>query len=394
MKKIAILIRTLDMGGIEKSLVNLLNYANRNNYKLDLFVLGKKGDLIKELDSNININVFPGNHEEIIYTQKEASLKGPKIKIKRTVAAFVAKIFSNKLFIKKILKQIPFYDEYDTVIVYQNTPNNRTLYCGPAEIAISKFINSKKIIFFHQDFMSAGINNKYVHKQLEKFDKIVFVSKSCMEDFNKHNLQYIKKSTYVYNIQDIDEIINRSKDKMLQQEEVQFSKEYMNLITVARLSKEKAHLRTLKILKGLYDEGFRFNYHIIGDGIQKDNIKNFIKKNKMDKFVFLYGNQANPYKYIIKSDLFLLLSYHESMGLVIDESYALNIPVLSTNTISAKEFIANENCICDNDELSIKLKLKEIIELYNKNNYIKSDFVRSCLDNKLKFEKFKKIIEQ
>lgn len=385
--KCAILVRSLNTGGVEKSLVNLLNYCAKNEVDLDLFVFCDSGTFLKEIPKSITLKKIPGNNDILAFSQKNSKNKGLCFKIKRSFCALWSKLFTNKMLIKKMLNKIPKTNGYDVVISFQDTPNNRSLYYGPAEVALNKFGNAKKIIFIHSDFEQSGLNNNYVLNQLERFDKIVFVSKSCKKSFDEKHKHLSFKTDYCYNMQNVGNIINLAKEKL----NVKFSTDIINFITVARLGKEKAHLRTLRVLKKLKDEGYNFMYHIVGDGSQRDEIHNYIKNNNLENNVFMYGNQGNPYKFINASDAFLLFSYHEAAPMVIDESYILGKPVFSTKTISADEFIKNKEHLCENNEEGIYALLKKSLENYKMNH--ESFFLAGeSTGNESKFQKFKEII--
>lgn len=102
--------------------------------------------------------------------------------------------------------------------------------------------------------------------------------------------------------------------------------------------------------------------HIVGGGEEEDKLKDFIKANNMIDYVKLYGNQSNPYPYFLNANLFVLPSYHEAAGMVIQESYFLNIPVLTTNTISAKEFVGEYGWVCENSEDGLYYALKYLLD--------------------------------
>ena len=54
MKKLLIFGYTMDMGGAEKALVDTLNYL-KDKCEIDLYLLEKKGILLKEIPDNVNV---------------------------------------------------------------------------------------------------------------------------------------------------------------------------------------------------------------------------------------------------------------------------------------------------------------------------------------------------
>ncbi len=291
-------------------------------------------------------------------------------------------MFSNKVFAKKYLKKVEQIEGYDAVISYQVTADNKSLACGASELVLNKFKSDNKILFIHSDFVSAGLNNAYVINQLEQYNKLIFVSKSCCENFVNNFDVFKSKSDYLYNFQNYDEIVRKA-----EKGECCAAHDGLNLISVARLSQEKAHLRTLKILQQLKSENYNFKYHIVGDGPMREQIREYILANKMDDVVVMHGNQNNPYGFIKSADLFLLLSYHEAAPMVIDECACLGTPIVTTNTLSSKELMYDENDVFENNESDILNGLRNTFSKYDKNR-------TSCkvLNNDQKFEKFIKIV--
>ena len=63
MKRIAIVTNQMVMGGIEKSLITLLNKLVINNCKVTLFVCKRGGELYGQIPSGVEIrDLFCGNH--------------------------------------------------------------------------------------------------------------------------------------------------------------------------------------------------------------------------------------------------------------------------------------------------------------------------------------------
>ena len=106
---------------------------------------------------------------------------------------------------------------------------------------------------------------------------------------------------------------------------------------------------------------------IIGKGILKSKLKNYILKNKLSKNVKLINFVKNPFCFIKQADLFVLSSRYEGLPNVLLEALVL------------KKFIISSNCPTGPNEIldrgnngilfktgSYKLLAKKIIE-YSKN---------------------------
>jgi len=337
--------KSMNMGGIERALLNLTNVLVEKN---DIDVLLLNDTFGKEL-FNQKVNFLTSNKMfRILNPERSYS------KIKKSFIGVVKKLVTN-LGIRAILekasaKKVVTNQKYDIAVAFHGE-DFLTCY------QVANMVDAKKkFAFIHFDVRKTKIK-KRVFKTYQKFDKIICVSNSCAEQFRQTYPELADKVDYLYNISDVEEIKRKSGEF-----EISFQKENINIISVSRLSAEKAHVRSLKILKQLKEKGFNFCWHIVGDGDERQKIEKFINENNMMDYVKMYGNQANPYPYIKAADLFYLGSIHEAAPMVYKEAEVLGVPVLTTNTTSATELVGEKGFVCDNDEESIKLAFEQILK--------------------------------
>lgn len=106
------------------------------------------------------------------------------------------------------------------------------------------------------------------------------------------------------------------------------SSEIVKFITVGRLSKEKGHLRILKILSKLK---FQFHYTIIGNGPLKDEIFNTINEYNLNEKITYIPFTKEVSKYMSLNDLFLQGSYVEGFPNTVLECCYAGTPVIAFN---------------------------------------------------------------
>jgi glycosyltransferase involved in cell wall biosynthesis len=80
---------------------------------------------------------------------------------------------------------------------------------------------------------------------------------------------------------------------------------------------------------------------IIGRGINKNSMVNFIKKNNLSKEVKIIPFQRNPYKFIKLCDLFILSSTFEGLPNVLLEATCLKKFVISSDCPTGPREILN-----------------------------------------------------
>lgn len=114
------------------------------------------------------------------------------------------------------------------------------------------------------------------------------------------------------------------------------------ILFVGKLIDRKNPIEFLKLAKQ-YQTKAKYHFIIIGDGYLKKDCKNFIKKNRL-KNVSLKGfvNQRELRKYYKMSDLMIVTSLYETWGLVINEAFCFQVPVICTSKCgAAKDLIIN-----------------------------------------------------
>ena len=131
----------------------------------------------------------------------------------------------------------------------------------------------------------------------------------------------------------VNVIYNPAADEKIIDLSQEFTDDYSfknyTIVNIGRLTKQKDHLTLLKAFK-LVIKKTKCNLLIIGEVSEKENIENYIRNNDLENYVKLLGYKSNPWKYLSKSNLFVLSSIWEGFGNVIVESMLLGIPVIST----------------------------------------------------------------
>ncbi|MGI6727978.1 MAG: glycosyltransferase [Anaerovoracaceae bacterium] len=389
-KKLLIVNNNLDIGGIQKSLVNLLYELDKKKlYDIDLFLFSNSGEYKSDIPPSIK--VIEGNKfvKLLGVSQVDSKKIGLLYYLLRGLAVVYTGIINRRFPIKLILKTQKKIKNYDVAISFMHEPDSHTFYGGCNEFVIDRVIAEKKITFVHCDFLNYGGNNRFNCSLYEKFDAIATVSKGCRENFIKANPKLKNKTFIVQNCQNYKEIIKKAN-----QTHKIYEKDNFNIITVSRLSEEKGIIRTINIIEKLVTDNEKIKWHIVGSGSLESDIRSIIKSRKLEKNIIIYGNQENPYKFIKNADLFLLPSYHEAAPMVFDEAKYLGVPILTTNITSAEEMVAKylAGWVCENSEEGIYYSLKNIIDNREELNKVKRQLKELSYNNKIPIEQFENLI--
>lgn len=298
MKKILFCSNSLIIGGIEKSLINLLKQIDYKKYKVDLMLETKSGELLEQVPKNVNIIEYK------VYNLNNKPLQ---------------KILN---YINQLKWTIKNKNKYHTSICYAT-------YSYPAN-KIALISSKNNILFIHSDYTELynekELKTFFDTRNINKFNKIIFVSNESKENLLKYYPNIVNKSIVINNIIDIKEINQKSIEY-----KTNFNKENINLLFVGRLEEESKNisfmLEQINILKNKYKN---IKLYIIGDGKDKSKYIKYIKQNKLEKHIELLGQIINPYPYIKDCDYLLLTSYYEGYPVVFNESIVLKKDVIST----------------------------------------------------------------
>jgi len=131
------------------------------------------------------------------------------------------------------------------------------------------------------------------------------------------------------------------------------------LLYVGQLIKRKGIIQVLKALDNLSDS--EVGLMIVGSGPEENNMKNFCEEENI-KNVFFEGfrQQEELVKYYALADIFILPSFEEVWGLVINEALASGLYVLSSKYAGASYDLIKEGW---NGEIFDPNKVEEIVEL-------------------------------
>lgn len=152
----------------------------------------------------------------------------------------------------------------------------------------------------------------------------------CVSEAVKSKLNISKEGEVIHNFinDNINELANESNPLI-------DNLDKLKLCVVSRLSNGKGFERLLKLVEVLEEREVNYILNIIGKGrTMEDEIKGWFKPYSN---VYFIGYRENPYNYVKNSDYLIQLSDDESWCNSITEAKSLDVPVVVTNFLSAKE---------------------------------------------------------
>lgn len=391
--KILVVNDHLDTGGISQSLLNFLHNIKYLDIDIDLQLLKYDEESQKQCKKLKNVRILKPINLVNIYFTSIHNQKNIIDKLIKLFLIFISKIIGRNNTFKIILFFVPNNGEYDIAISYANdiwTSHVNGFYGGCNDYVLKKVKSKKRIAWIHNDPDKLGLTHDICKRTYARFDTIINVSYACKKTFDQIIPEYKYKSKVVYNMFDIEKI------KILSKKKNPYNIEKFNLVTVARLDNQQKRIdKIVDCCKMLKETGIsHFEWHIIGDGPDKEWLIKYSNKNDVNDVLNFHGLKRNPYPYIKYANIFVLTSDYEAYGMVLTESLIVDTPVVSTNFPAASEVIGNESTgiIIKNDIGSIYNIIKEVIQNPKLIKEMTKHLEENKINNKLALQQFEKIL--
>lgn len=337
-KNIVFVLPNLGAGGGEKSLINVLNTIDYSLYNVDLIVFHKSGLFLQSVPQQVTLLEIPGYYQIFKLGLFKASLLFLKqfqfqLFYNRLQFALTNILVKNKAVAeqnnwKYIASAIPqFTKKYDAAIGFLE---KSSIY-----LVTDKISATTKIGWIHTNYSSSGMNVNFDAVKFSKLKYIVTVSIECQADLIANFPFFQSKIKLIHNIVS-PVLINEMASKTVGIES--FTATNL-LVTVARLSPEKGIDLALEAAKILKEKQVDFQWVIIGDGVERENVTTKIATYNLKGTFILLGLKQNPYPFIAKATVYVQPSRYEGKSLAIDEAKILLKPIIVTNYPSAKDQI-------------------------------------------------------
>ncbi|MBU3841898.1 MAG: glycosyltransferase [Candidatus Fusobacterium pullicola] len=353
-KKILFMVISMNIGGVEKALLNMLKTMDSSQNEVTVLMLEKKGGFLNSLPDWVKV-------DELLYYKdiKEEFNKPPKDlilgylksgKIFRAIYLFIISLFcklkgDRELLLKALFSKYPDYiREYDKAIAYAGPMALIDYYIA------NKVKAKKKLGWIHFDITTVGVDRNLLRKLYKKFDEINIVSKDAKEKFDSVFPEFKNKTKVFYNVILKEEILKLAGEKG-------FDDNYtgLRLLTVGRISKEKGQDLAIEALKKILDRGIDAKLYLVGTGnFEKECKKLAINLGIEDRVVFL-GAKSNPYPYMKECDIYIQPSRYEGYCITLAEALIFDKKIVATKFTGALEQLkGKENSqICDYTSESI-----------------------------------------
>ena len=305
MKRIAFFQDNLDVGGIQKSITNLLMNFDYENYHVDLYLSDKKQFWDVKFPDALNIKYL--RHIPRMFSLMPFD----------TARKLVTLDFSDVT------------EPYDVAIDF----NSYQFSCALGALTVPA---KRRVMWIHNN-VEVKLENEWKYRVLwhyfkDKFkyyDEFVGVSRGVIEPFRECSGMYDKKYTVIQNTIDTGEIYKHAA------EETDFSvdEKKLNFVAIGRLCHQKAYDIMLEEFSRLVALRNDVHLYIIGDGDKRLMLEYQRDSLGLTDYVTFLGQKKNPFVYMDKMDAFVSTSRYEGQPLNIMEARALGLPLYCTKNL-------------------------------------------------------------
>lgn len=127
------------------------------------------------------------------------------------------------------------------------------------------------------------------------------------------------------------------------------------IVHVGRFSEQKNHQGLIRAYMSFYNKYPNSELWLIGDGVKKMEIEQYVRDNSIEDNVKFLGVQKEVYKYLHEADIFTLPSNYEGVPLSLIEAMGTGLPIVVTAVGGVPDMV-DENCAIvtevDNQELA------------------------------------------
>lgn len=392
-KKLLFVINTLGRAGAEMAMLELMRCLPEEKYDISLYVILGQGELVREL---------PGHVKVLNRKFRDTSVLSEhgRRHIQKTV---VRSFFYNGRWFRKLYRLIRIAfemvkkknlqfdklfwrmlsdggeypkEEYDLAIAY--------LEGGATYFTADHVKAKKKAAFVHIDYENAGYTRKMDCGCYAQFDRIFAVSEEVRGGFLKVYPEWEEKTDVFHNI------INRERISKLADVEGGFADSFagIRLLTVGRLTYQKAYDVALQAMKKVKDAGYQARWYVLGEGDQREALEKQRKSLGLERDFVLLGAVRNPYPYYKECDIYVHATRFEGKSIAVQEAQVLGCAIVASDCNGNREQIEDgtDGILCGFSAEGISSKIISLIEDEGKREQLGKAAAGKSTDNAQEFQ--------
>lgn len=330
--KIVNIISKLVYGGTESVLLNYYSHINRRHYDLNIITMEaiNKESIKRFEDLGFKVYIV-GNWEE------------NPVKVGKKII--------------KILKQ----GKFD--IIHSHLSHTNFYFMILGYIAGIKI----RISHSHLIYIDKNLKEKIKHKMYKILIKIFSTNFMACSEAASIDLYGTTNNVYILrNAIDLTKFIPNIKVRKQYRKLLRYTEDEIIICNIGRMEEQKNQLFLIEIFNELIKLNNRYRLLIIGSGSLENNIKERITKLNLTDKVKILSNRDDVNNILQASDIFLLPSLYEGLGIVLIEAQAVGLSCYTSDKVVPQEAKVTDKLHFINLEKGSRQWAKYIEENYHK----------------------------
>lgn len=355
--KIAVIVRSLKFGGMEKVAISLSEAFAKEGHESHLIYL------------NETINKLPPPQYAHLHSfELKKSMKHSLFGLGylwKIVSQLLNVFIRNSYFIWSGLYMAPLFQKKLQAIEEEFGTFDLIIFRGQGTFDMIWPLHDERFVFVNESMIyknKYGKLQKIYAKLLFKNRNIVSISSGVKESFD-----FIQKSLH-FPIQKhllITNPINTKHTKLLANKEIKIPRNPY-IISAGRFDS----IKNFPLLIESYayarkNLNLTHELIILGEGKERKTIEYFIQKHTLGQYIHLLGYQENPYPWIKNAKLFVLTSKMEGLGMVLLESMACGTDIVATDSLGGVKDIMIDTLsshICQANKVDLANKIVDVLQ--------------------------------
>lgn len=344
-KRLLFTAHSLNVGGIETALINLVNRINLEKYQVDILLEKKEGIFLDKVKEEITVREFKVYNNKNVIIRKILNLS------------------------KRLIYTATDYHTYDFSCCYATYSLSGS--------KLSKIAATNTAFYVHSNYKDLYKDEKkekefFDNRGIEKFKHIIFVSNEYQKEFLRLYPSLKDRVLVLNNFIDTESILEKSKEKIKEKK----PKDKKLFVFVGRLDDDAKKVgRAILLAKEIKD----IELWLVGDGPDRKQYEELIKKEKLSTRVKFLGKQKNPYPYMKLADYIIMTSDYEGFPVIYLEAITLERPIITTIDVSDDKLNMGKDyaMIISKDQKEMTKQVKEILKKTPKVNKIDIEKLQS-----------------
>lgn len=338
---ILIFSQAMELGGVERSLLGLLDSIDYDRYDVDLFLMRHSGELMPYL--NPKAKLLPEIPQYASLAVPMASL------VKSGQLGVLCGRLSGKLAARRFDRKDPSDKPSVTALTYSHkytlpampqisgkTYDLAISFLTPHYFARARAKAKRYAAWIHTDYTALSFDRAAELAMWEGYDAICGVSEQVTRGFQTVFPELADKVQTVENI--LPQALIRAQAALPQTD---MPADGAALLSVGRFCEAKNFDNVPDICRRLVADSLDVKWYLIGYGGDEPLIRQKIAEDDMQDRVIILGKKDNPYPYMRACDLYVQPSRYEGKAVTVREAQLLGKPVVITDYATSASQLAD-----------------------------------------------------